>query len=485
MKLKELIPGLEISELRTNTEIAVTGISCDSRTTEKGDLFVAVTGFSSDGHDYISEAFAKGAVAVICQKTPECDINYIKVTDSRYALAVVSKNFFGDPASKLKLIGVTGTNGKTTVTMFIKHILETCRNEKVGLIGTNQILIGNEVIDTERTTPESYEIHKLLRKMVSAGCSFAIMEVSSHALALKRVSELIFDVAVFTNLTQDHLDFHETMEEYARTKASIFKQCLLGVVNLDDDYAQLMTENTKCRMLTYSYKTNEADIVAKDVRLLPDEIRFCALTTGRLERFGVCIPGLFTMYNALAAISCCMSLDIDLAESAEALKSIKGVKGRAEVVPFDGAFTIIIDYAHTPDALKNIISSIKETADGRVVVLFGCGGDRDRTKRPLMGKTAALYADFVIITSDNPRTENPTTITKDIVSGMGDSKTPYIIIEDRTKAIEFAIDNSQPGDTIILAGKGHETYQIVGNVKRHMDEREIIAEIFKKRKNIQ
>jgi UDP-N-acetylmuramoyl-L-alanyl-D-glutamate--2,6-diaminopimelate ligase len=476
MKLREILNGLELNDCRADLDAEIRDISYDSRATMPGDLFVAITGFESDGHDFICAAREKGAAAVVCQKAPDCEIPYIIVEDSRYALAIASKNYFRDPAGGMKLVGVTGTNGKTTSTMLIKHILEQAKNVNVGLVGTNKNMIKYRDLPTERTTPESYELYKLLREMADEGCEYVVMEVSSHSLVLNRVAGLRFAAGIFTNLTQDHLDFHKTMEEYGRAKARLFDQCEKGAVNLDDEYAQMMIDYAKCPIMTFSTVSNEAGLVAKDVRLFPDSVKFCALTTGILERVYLGIPGRFSVYNALAAISCGLLLGLTASECAEALKTAKGVKGRAEVVPSGGDYTILIDYAHTPDALENIIRSMKEVTQGRVVILFGCGGDRDRTKRPKMGAIAAKYADFVIVTSDNPRTEVPSAIIEDIMEGVKGTKTPYTVIEDRREAIAWAIDNHQPGDVIILAGKGHETYQIVGKTKHHMDEREIVAE---------
>ena len=485
MKLRELLRDIEVLKLRADLEMEVADISYDSRTAGQGDLFVAITGFESDGHTFIPAAVERGAAAVLCEKEPACEIPYVLVENSRYALAIASRNYFRDPGGEMQLIGVTGTNGKTTTTMLIKHLLEEQRGAKVGLVGTNQNMIGYEALPTERTTPESYELQKLFREMADAGCRYVVMEVSSHSLALHRVAGLRFAVGVFTNLTQDHLDFHGSMDEYARTKALLFSQCEQGAVNLDDDYAELMIDSAKCPVFTYSARMNEANLVAKDIRLYPDSVKFCALTTGVLERVYLGIPGKFSVYNALAAIACGLLLGMSCSQCAQGLKTAEGVKGRAEVVPTDGDYTILIDYAHTPDALENILRSMKEVSAGRVVALFGCGGDRDRTKRPKMGKIAVDCADFVIVTSDNPRTEAPDAIIADILTGIEGAKTPYKVIEDRREAIAYAIEHHRPGDVIVLAGKGHETYQIIGKTKHHMDEREIVAEILEKRKKNQ
>lgn len=482
MKLGEILSGIEVLECAAGMDTEISGISYDSRHTRQGDLFVAVVGFESDGHSYIPMALEKGAAAVLCQSAPEAGA-WVRVGDTRCALAIASKNFFGDPAGGMTMIGVTGTNGKTTSTLLIKHVLEHCRGAKVGLIGTTGNMIGDELLPSERTTPESFELQKLLREMADAGCEYVVMEVSSHALALSRVAGIEYEVGIFTNLTQDHLDFHGGMEQYAEAKARLFRQSRRAVLNLDDKYFELMKKAVSCPLITYSADSNAADIIAKDIKLLPDRVKFCAVTIGDIARVNLAIPGRFSVYNALDVIAGCMALGISLQDSTEALSSAKGVKGRVESVPTDGDYTVLIDYAHTPDALENVLSAVRETSNGRVVALFGCGGDRDRKKRPVMGEIGTRLSDFAIITSDNPRTEDPDEIIADIVSGIREKKSRYKVISDRVKAIEWAIENHRSGDVIVLAGKGHETYQEINHVKHHMDEREIVAEIMERRKN--
>lgn len=380
------------------------------------------------------------------------------------------------------VIGVTGTNGKTTVTTLIKHMLEQCLHTKVGLIGTNANVIGDEVLHTEHTTPDAYELQKLLRRMVDAGCTHAVMEVSSHSLVLHRVEGIRFRVGIFTNLSQDHLDFHKTMEAYAAAKAQLFAQSDVGIVNADDDWAHVMLEHAKCPMHTYSAKRNDADLVAKDIRLSASGVRFVAMHGDAIARMRLGIPGMFSVYNALSVIACACALGISLDDCAAALDTAKPVKGRAEVLETDGDYAILIDYAVTPDAIDNILTTVREFAPARLVFLFGCGGDRDRGKRPKMGRIAGQKADFVIVTSDNPRTEDPEAIIADILPGLKETHTPYVVRPDRREAIAYAIENHCPGDVIILCGKGHEDYQIIGKTKVHMDEREIVAEILEKRK---
>lgn len=476
MKLKYLLQEINILENSADLEMEISDISYDSRCTAKGDVFVAIKGFESDGHKYVKNAENNGAVCIVCEDVPDCELPYIVVEDSRLALALMSKRYFGNPAETMKLIGVTGTNGKTTVTLLIKHMLERSMNARVGLIGTNANMIMSQALPTERTTPESYELQKLFREMADAGCTHVVMEVSSHSLTLHRVAGLRFEIGIFTNLTQDHLDFHGTMGKYAKSKAQLFSMCERGAVNLDDEYAPLMLREAKCEILCYSLEKNEASIVSKDIRLGAEGVRFCAVTPDGLHMTSLPIPGKFSVYNALSVISCGVLLGIDTHTVCDTLSTAPGVKGRVEVVPTGRDFTVIIDYAHTPDALENVLKSMKEIAKGRVVALFGCGGDRDRTKRHIMGAIAAKYADVVVVTSDNPRTEEPEAIIADIVEGLKGTKTPYMVIEDRRLAIAWAIDNARRDDIIVLAGKGHETYQIVGKEKHHMDEREIIAE---------
>lgn len=483
MKLKEIVKDIEILEMSACAELEISGISYDSRKTKQGDIFVAITGFESDGYNYIPAAAQKGAAVVFCEKAPQIDIPYVIVSDCRYALAILSRNFFGNPAGEMKVIGITGTNGKTTTTYILKHLLEAKLDAKVGLVGTNGNMIGDEFIHTERTTPESYELQQLFREMADAGCTHVVMEVSSHSLVLNRVAGIEFEVGVFTNLTQDHLDFHHTMEEYAEAKAKLFTMCRTGCINADDEWHNKMCENASCRLIKFSAERNDADLTAKDIRLSASGVRFCAVTKSGLELIKLAIPGKFSVYNALGVTAVGLALGISLADCADALGSARGVKGRMELVPTEDDYTILIDYAHTPDALENALKALRSTENGRLVVLFGCGGDRDRTKRPIMGAIAAENADFVIVTSDNPRTEDPEEIINEIVSGIKGRKNQYKIICDRPDAIRWAIDNHMPNDVILLAGKGHEDYQVVGHEKHHMDEREIVAEHIEKRKN--
>ncbi len=482
MKLRDLLCETEVLSCAADPEVEIRDISFDSRTTQPGDLFVAVKGYESDGHRFIPMAMEKGAAAVLCEELPAGEGPYIRVKDSRLALAELSCVFFGHPSREIQVVGVTGTNGKTTVTTLLKHVLEQTRGAKVGLIGTNGNWIGEKELHTERTTPDAYSLQKLLREMADAGCKYAVMEVSSHAICLDRVAGIRFAVGVFTNLTQDHLDFHITMENYAAAKAILFSRCEHGVVNLDDDWAQFMLERAECPVTTVSTRDNHAGLVAKDIRLSAEGVRFMLVSDTELQRVSLGIPGMFSVYNALSVIAAANALGISGAECAEALLTAKSVKGRAELVPTDGDYTILIDYAVTPDAVENILTTVRAFTKGRLVFLFGCGGDRDRLKRPIMGRIAGEKADFVIVTSDNPRTEDPLEIIREILPGLKKTHTSYVVKPDRREAIAYAIENHLDGDVIILCGKGHEDYQIIGHEKIHMDEREIVAEILKKRR---
>ena len=482
MKLREIVRDLELLGGNADLDMEIGGVCYDSRKAQPGDLFVAVRGFETDGHRYIPMAAEKGAAAVLCEEPPAVDLPYLLVADGRLGLALASRNFFGDPAASMTVIGFTGTSGKTSSTQLLKHVLEEKLGAKVGLIGTNGNMIGDELLHTEHTTPESYELHKLFRRMADAGCSHVVMEVSSHSLALERVAGITFDVAVFTNLSQDHLDLHGTMEEYAAAKKKIFSQCRFGIVNLDDERAAYMTEGAACPMFSYSAERNDADLLARDLRLTASGVRFAAVSGGELALIRLAIPGRFYVYNALSVIAVCLRLGMSLTDCAAGLATARGVKGRMEPVPTDGDYSVIIDYSHKPDALEKALKTLRPLTRGSLTVLFGCGGDRDRKKRPLMGEIAEKNADFTIVTSDNPRTEEPRAIIDEILSGMKARRGTVKVIVDRVEAIHWALDHARSGDVILLAGKGHEDYQIVGKEKHHMDEREIVAEYIERRK---
>ena len=453
MKLKELLADIPVLSATADLEQEIPGVCYDSRAVQPGDLFVAMTGFAADGHAFIPQAMAAGAAAVLCQKVPAAGIPYVQVADSRRALAVVGANFFGHPARSMTMVAVTGTNGKTSSTYLLKAILEQAAGAKVGLIGTNQNMIGQEVLPTERTTPESFELQRLFARMREEGCTHVVMEVSSHALALDRVYGVHYAVGIFTNLTQDHLDFHKTMEAYCDAKALLFQNCRTGVYNADDPWAPRLMANATCEKRSFGERSG--DLRAENIQLHPGGVAFDAVEGGEKTKIEVAIPGGFMVYNTLGVLAAGQAPGISLAQSAAVLGSTPHVKGRVEPVPTDGDYSILIDYAHTPDALANVLKAVKGFARGRVVALFGCGGDRDRTKRPKMGRIAAELADFVIVTSDNPRTEEPGAIIADILPGLADSRTPYVVVENRVEAIHYAIDHAQSGDVIVLARKGH------------------------------
>lgn len=481
MKLKDIVKDLQILSATADMEREITGICYDSRLVKPGDLFVAVKGLTVDGHRFIPKAMELGAAAVLCQDVPAGEVPYVQVADCRYGLALCSRSFFGNPAAEMTVIGFTGTSGKTSSTIIMKHLLEQELGAKVGLIGTNGNMIGQEHLHSEFTTPESYELHQLFRAMRDAGCTHVVMEVSSHSLALERVAGIRFDVAIFTNLSQDHLDLHGSMEEYAAAKKKIFSQCKQGCVNLDDRWADFMMQDVPCPITTFAAERNDADIIARDIRLSAASVRFAAVHGDELALTRLNIPGMFSVHNALGIIAAASCLGIGLAPCADALATAQGVKGRMESVPTDGDYSIIIDYSHKPDALENVLKTLRPVTRGRLMVLFGCGGDRDRLKRPIMGAIAADNADYVIVTSDNPRTEDPMAIINEILPGLKNKRTPYKVICDRREAIGWAIDKAQPGDVILLAGKGHEDYQVIGHERIHMDEREIVAEYLSKR----
>ena len=477
MRLNQLLAGVALTERRVG-DVECSGICYDTRTMEPGCLFVALPGYKTDGHKYIAQALEQGAAAVLCQHPPEGEGPWLVTPDARAALAAVSANWFGHPARDLTLLAVTGTNGKTTTTYLLKAMLEGVLGARVGLIGTNQNMVGEEVLPAHRTTPESCEVQQLLREMADAGCTHVVMEASSHALVLHRLDGLRFRAGIFTNLTQDHLDFHGTMEAYRDAKGLLFRQSDTAVLNLDDEAGRYFARTVAVPRLTYSERRDEADLTAKNLRLFPDRVEFEAVAVGEIARVRLPIPGGFTVYNALGVLTCGMALGLPLAGCAAALAGAPGVKGRIEVVPVPADFTVIIDYAHTPDALENILTTVRDFTAGRVLCLFGCGGDRDRTKRPRMGAVAGALADVAVVTSDNPRTEAPEAIIADILPGLAGAAAEVVVEPDRRAAIRKLLSLARPGDTVVLAGKGHETYQEVGGQVLHLDEREEIAAWF-------
>ena len=475
MKLKELLQGVPVVECSADLETEITAVCYDSRKVTPGALFAAISGFASDGNRFIPMAMEKGAAVVVTAKKPEGNVPYVLVESDRLALALIGTNYFGHPAKSMKMIGITGTNGKTSSTLLLKQVLETCLGAKVGLIGTMENLIGDQVLPTERTTPESFELQALFAQMRDAGCTHVVMEVSSHAISLERIGGITYDVAAFTNLTEDHLDFHKTMDAYCDAKAELFRRCDRAVINRDDPYSGRMLAAAACPVRTTSAR-GKADLYAESMELHAEGVSFIAVSGEERVPVHLPIPGKFTVYNVLTVLAVAMELGVSLPAAAAALSMARGVKGRVEVVPTPGMpYSVLIDYAHSPDGLENVLSSVRDFCKGRLISVFGCGGDRDPMKRPIMGRIGVENADFAIITSDNPRTEEPMAIIRDILAGINPGMGAYVVIEDRRKAIRYAMDIAKKDDIIVLAGKGHETYQEICGVKYHLDEREEVA----------
>lgn len=482
MLFRELLEAVEVRAAGGDPAVPVKGIAYDSRQVEPGFLFVAIKGFKADGHEYINEAVKRGAVAVVVQYETVLPpwMAWAQVADTRYALALLSARFFGNPSSKMKVIGITGTNGKTTTSNLLAAVLNAA-GRKTGLIGTIHNRIGERILPVKHTTPESLDLQRLLAEMAAEGVNACVMEVSSHALALHRVAGCEFDVAVFTNLSQDHLDFHENMEEYLETKLRLFnslsmpgekKEEKYAVVNVDDSSAAEIIRASGVSVYTYGVES-PADVWAEDIDVNARGVNFNVLGKWGRCPLNLKITGLFNVYNALAAFTASAALGIPVEIIRNALESLGGVSGRFELVDSGQDFAVIVDYAHTPDGLENILKTAGQITGGRLITVFGCGGDRDRTKRPLMGGIAARYSDFVIITSDNPRTEDPLKIINEIENGLKPlvDESGYTVVPDRRKAIRMAVGVARPGDVVIIAGKGHEDYQVIGTQKFPFDDR--------------
>lgn len=474
MNLDNLLKDLNLSETY-NEEI--NEIQYDSRKVTKGDVFVAIKGFSVDGHKFIDKAIESGAKVIV----GEDDITvenalYIRVKDSRKALAILAKNYFDNPQKKMKIIGITGTNGKTTSAFMMKSLLES-KGYKVGLIGTICNMIGDKKLKTERTTPESLELYKLFSDMVEENIDYCVMEVSSHSLALDRVYGIEFSTGVFTNLTVDHLDFHKTLENYFNEKKKLFKVSKNKVVNVDNKYGIELKSDYK-DALSYSID-KDGDLNATNMHISSKGVKFDATYRDEKEHISISIPGKYNVENALGVIGAAITEGMTLSEIAEGMKVLKSVPGRCELVSFGEniPFDIIVDYAHTPDGLENIIKTLKELTEGRLITIFGCGGDRDKSKRPIMGKIATELSDIAIVTSDNPRTEEPGEIIKDILAGIDNDN--YIVEENRLEAIKKGILMAKEKDVLLIAGKGHEDYQILKDKTIAFDERVIVKELIK------
>lgn len=490
--LGDLVKDIEISEMKGDISTIIRGITYDSRQVEPGIAFVCVEGFKTDGHNYVDSALEKGASVIVAQKHVHVSegVPLVITPDTRKALALMANAYAGYPSRKLKMIGITGTNGKTTTTYLIEQILKE-KGYKTGLIGTIMNKIGDQVFPVKNTTPESLDLQLLLKEMVEQKVTHVVMEVSSHALDLGRVAGVEFDTAVFTNITQDHLDFHETMENYLAAKTKLFsglstysgkKTIKYGIINVDDPGSESIIPLTAGKVITYGIK-NKCDVKASNLSLKSNGVSFDVSTPERDISLQLRLTGQFNVYNALAAFAAGLAEGIDIDDIKNALEAVKGVPGRLEPVDEGQEFAVLVDYAHTPDGLENIIRAAREFTGARVITVFGCGGDRDRTKRPIMGEISARLSDYSILTSDNPRTEDPLFILSQIEEGVrrATGQSGYIVIPDRREAIDYAIKMAQPGDVVLIAGKGHETYQIVGENVLHFDDRETASELLRQK----
>ncbi len=483
MRLSDLLNGIEYEVVRGAEDREISAPVYNSNDIEKDSLFVCIEGARFDGHTAVPEAVAKHAGAVVVCKDVEVpedsDITVIKVSDTRYAMAFIAAASHGYPANKLKTIGITGTKGKTTVTYMVKSILENA-GHKVGLVGTIETIIGDTHIPSKNTTPDSYQLQEYFARMVEEGCDTVVMEVSSQGLMLHRTQGFTFDIGIFTNLEKDHIgpNEHSDMEDYMRCKGLLFKQCKVGIVNGDDDHVDRVTEGHTCKLLKFGLKEG-LDYNAYDMRLTRGSSRIGVdfRVRGMVDmEVAVSTPGIFSVYNALTAIAICDQFGVSESDVRRALREVM-VKGRIEHIHVSDDFTLMIDYAHNAMALESLLGTLKEYNPHRLICLFGCGGNRDRNRRFEMGEVSGRLADFTIITSDNPRDEEPLDIIDDIVTGIEKTSGIYVKIADRKEAIRYAITHGEPGDIIVLAGKGHEDYQEIKGVKYPMDERVLIQEI--------
>lgn len=478
MKLKDLLKGLDYTISNGSEDIDISKVEYDSRKILKGDLFFCIEGFKVDGHRFASTAVKNGAAAIVCMQDIEenlpCAI--IKVKDSRKAMSLISANYYENPSDKFKLIGITGTNGKTTSTFMMKSILEEA-SKRVGLIGTIANYIGDKKMHSERTTPESLELQKLFYEMNAEGVDYCIMEVSSHSLSLDRVYGVEFSEAIFTNLTQDHLDFHKTFENYYEAKLKLFSSAKNSIINIDDQYGKRVYDDVNNNKITYSIE-KAADVKAENINIHSRGASFNLVYKDNSVKVNLNLPGRYNIYNALGSAAACLNEGISLEYIKAGLEKVT-VPGRCEIVTKgnDLGFDVIVDYAHTPDGLENILKTAREFTEGRLISVFGCGGDRDKTKRPIMGRIGSDLSDIAVVTSDNPRTEEPAAIIEDIVKGI--EKDNFVVVLNRAEAIKKAMCLAEKNDVIVIAGKGHEDYQILKDKVIHFDEREIIRDIIK------
>ena len=472
MRLYKLIEGLADINI---PDREISSVTDNTKKVRKDCIFVCVKGGSFDGHDAAAEMLEKGAAVIVAEKDLGLGNKQIITDNSRKFYGELCAAWFDHPEKKLKIIGVTGTNGKTTITNVIKNIFMK-NGVKTGLIGTICNEIGDETVHTYNTTPMAFDYMCLLDKMVKAGCKYAVMEVSSFGLVQHRIGPTHFDMGIFTNLTQDHLDYHKTMENYYQAKKMMFDECDYALINTDDEYGRRIFSEISCKKERYGI-SSEADYYADAIKIKSDGTSFLYCYNGKSQLVNMKMTGMFNVSNVTAAISVCLKAGLPIEDILNAVSEYNGVKGRCEIIPTGRDFTVICDYAHTPDAVENILKSVREYTEGRLICLFGCGGNRDAKKRPLMAKAAAKFADRLIITSDNPRDEIPEAIIDDILAGLKDSEIPFDVVVDRTKAIHHSLKIAEKGDIIVLAGKGHEDYQVLpGNEHIHFDEREIVSE---------
>lgn len=478
MNLNQMIKDLDYINIENFSDVEITNIQIDSRKVTKNSLYVAIKGTNVDGHIFIKSAFENGAIAVICEENINIKgLCTIKVCSARIGLSTICKNFYLNPTKDIDLIGVTGTNGKTSITYFLEQVF-TQFNKKVGVIGTIGIKINGDKLDYDfatSTTPDTIQLNEIAVIMKNKGVEVIAIEVSSHSLELNKVSALNFDVAIFTNLTQDHLDMHKNMQNYRNAKAKLFKMCKTSIINADDKYKDFMIQSTKGNIITYSIH-NESDLQAINIQYFMDKVEFDIKINDEIKHFILNVPAKFSVYNALAVIGASIVKEIPINIIQKGIENIKGVLGRIQTIKNDKGFNVIVDYAHTPDGLDNIIKAVKQFTKGKVITVFGCGGDRDTKKRPIMGKISAKYSGYTIITSDNPRSENPTSIVDEIEKGVLPITTNYEKIVDRKEAIYKAIKMAKVNDSIIIAGKGHEDYEIFADRIVHFDDSEVAKE---------
>ncbi len=476
MELSRIAQDLGIEY--TGPQAEITAVDYDSRKVGRGSLFCCLVGEKTDGHNFASMAVEKGASALICQRPLPLNVPQLIVPDGREAMARAAACFYGHPERELTMLAVTGTNGKTSVTYMVKSVAETA-GKKVGLIGTIQNLIGEEKVYTERTTPESVDLFALLRRMADKGVELVVMEVSSHALAQQRVAGIPFKAGLFTNLTQDHLDYHKTFENYRAAKKKLFAQCGIAILNGDDETAAYMKEGLSIPVWTMGIH-HPGEFYARGIEITTQGASFHLFTPQGNGRISLHISGLFSVYNAMGTAALCTAAGIPFSCIVKGLEGLRGVAGRLECVDTgDRLFSVYVDYAHTPDALQNVLETARGFTRRRLISVFGCGGDRDHGKRPIMGEIGGRYSDHVILTSDNPRTEDPMDILKAVEEGVKRTATPYIVTENRREAIREALEEAGDGDVIVIAGKGHESYQEINGVRHHFDDKEIVLSLLR------